>query len=333
MARIKRTLRTAEEVRNIFKENEYGFVMINNNIFDQFYEIEEHPYHEYKSHGKIKNTVTFSELDLITFIFLKFMNNYKFTLYLDEIAEYLQCSVKQLKFTMEKLQTLQGTINTPNGERQRKLVTQKEYVGFKDGKKAKLKEWYIDFDCDTKIVKKDGEEVEVPYNFFMVTINDFDLLINGKLTRKEFVLYLFLLRIYNFDSEPIYISNSKICERLNIKLYDTVQSYINKLSNIHIDDVPLITIDKPRNYNDMIFMRKEPSCKYLPTYNLMKINMLMNTHSEKIENCMETNFDKMEASLSKNGNEFELTGSQFNIKEKRVFNKWETDFNNAETIF
>ncbi|KQX69250.1 hypothetical protein [Paenibacillus sp. Root444D2] len=276
MARIKRQVLDPEQVRGYIKEH-MKFVMINNRIFDDFYENRELYYHPLKDEMYIdRNTkieTNFSDLDMVIFIFIHLLQLNKITLYEKEMAAYLGCHERYLKESIKKINLIRGNVKAQyNPHRdiidilsEPKEVSLINYKMDRKGRRSKspVPEWYVDFIPDHKKTK----EGTTPINFFAVTIDDLDLLTKGYLTRPEFILYLFFIRIHKEKSEqqkPFNLRNSTIAERLQIKGADTtLNKYIDKLESLG-----LIQINYPKNYDDKLMFRQEPSREFIPIANL-----------------------------------------------------------------
>ncbi len=347
MGRVKRKLMDAETINELI-ENQLPFVTINNRIFDDLYEQDKIFYKCPDKNDKLVERETkFTDLDMVVFVLLRFLDVNKLTLTKAEIAKYIGCSQKQLKTSLEKLGWIEAKCNAKYSridfkihiEEGRKvfLVNEKEYEGFdyKTKKKMKMTEWYVNFIPDHKVVKEEGEENIKPHSFFMVTIDDFNLLTSGRLSRSEFVTYLFMLRINNHFAEEdnrFYISTSKMADRLGVRLHDTMEKYIQKICSIELDNgfmpLPLITIERPKNYEQMIKARKEPSCRYVPTANLARTDELktnkVEMDSDKVE--VDLDFDEIEEMSS---NKLESNSN----KTEMSFDKLEVSLNSLEKDF
>ena len=212
--RHKRQLRKKEQIRELIEQGS-PYVPINNRIFDDLYEQEKITFQLLVGiQFQAAQESTFTDLDLIIYVFLTFLQRNKITLYIEEMADYLNCSSKQLRTSIQKMQGIKVDINVEGTAR---LITEKVETAFEAGKRTKAKVWYPNFTPEK--IEDEGEEKAVKY--FNVTIRDFDLLTQGKLDRKEFVLYLFLLRLDTDNGQNFYISHSKIAERLKIKGVET----------------------------------------------------------------------------------------------------------------
>lgn len=279
MAKKKRTLLDSSKIEEVINSG-MSFVQINNRIFDDFYSKEQLTYHprieKRKGEGAIcidnenTTTTTMNDLDMIVFIFLNFLSINKITLKTIEMASFLRCSEKRLKDSLEKLRMLEGVVNSrynvhaegereliPSGNRV-PLIIEKAGQGYDNGKLKRLPEWYIEF-CPNY---KRSKDTYIPINFFAVSLQDLKLLLNDYLTRQEFIFYLFIIRA-DTDQEgkkPVYWSNSKLGERLRIKGTDTtINAYVDKLLNLG-----LIEVNQPKNYEENIVKRQEPSRQFIP---------------------------------------------------------------------
>lgn len=279
--RYKRQVRTKEEIRGILEKHQQ-FVPINNRIFDDLYEKDKIVYRlilEKENRYSDPIETTFTDLDMIIYIFLGFLQRCAITLYPKEIANYLQCSEKQFNASIQKMRGIQVEANNRQyGEkfsitdRKPMLISEKNETAFENGKHTKAKVWYPNFNAD--IAEKDGEVRKV--NFFHLTIYDFDLLTERKLTRKEFILYVFLIRLDTDNNKHFYIKYSTIGERLKIKGLDTTLSgYIEKLKSFG-----LIEINLPQNYDRKVLSRQEPSYELIPIFNRQKLREM---REQKVE--------------------------------------------------
>jgi predicted transcriptional regulator len=262
MGRIKRKkIRGYEEIKERCNNN-LSYAQVNNEIFDQVYE-----------QGKI------TEADLILLIFLQIMHINKIALNKAEIARYLNISDRQVRDSIKKLNSTKAKSNSSHNPyfnnleivdmREVNLVTIKDHKAFnpKTGKNQKTDHFYVDFLPPAKTETVESKEITVYHSYFNVHIDEFDLIRDGVLGRKEFIVYLFINRIHNESRKnPICISISKISERLNIKMTENTYKYIQTLI-----DAGLITETKPANYDFNIENGIEPSCGYTPVYNLSKV--------------------------------------------------------------
>lgn len=304
MARIRRDLRSPETIRKTIEDGGIKYVMINNRIFDDFYE--KGTITQTKS-GK-EFTVTFNELELILFIFLKFLDKYDFQGYEDEIAQYIGYSTKQVKTALKRLQLLRGEMNNrfiqkdqareiiEDGEPLHKepLVKEKIVNGYVNNKLTPMKRWHVDYDCDYKkeVNEDTGEILYVPTNFFTVTIYDLDLFTKKILSKGEFIMYLFFIRKYKSGFDPVWFKTSTIAESLRIKLHGTAQKYIDRIVNLRIKDIyceenqdfPLVHTRKPKNFNDKLTNNHEPSIGYIPIYNEQMMKRLNNNMETDLNN-------------------------------------------------
>ncbi|KYG34928.1 hypothetical protein [Alkalihalobacillus trypoxylicola] len=285
MGRIKRKkIRGYDEIKNYIKSN-LAFVQVNNNIFDDIYE-----------KGKI------TEADLIVFAFLQLINQNKLVLSKMEIAKYLKMSDKQIRTSIIKLGEIKSKTNARYhwiygelrevDEQEAYLVNKKIHAAYNPvaQKNQKITHYYVDFIPPVKSAKSG----EVKYHsYFNVHIDEFDLLHNGILNRKEFITYLFFNRINREKAnKSIYITISKLSERLNIKLNQNTHKYVNKLI-----DLDLISEVRPANYNFKIDNGEEPSSSYTPIHNLALMNTVIERTSKKTAVNLEkteVDFDDME---------------------------------------
>lgn len=277
MARKKRELLSSDQIRDYIKSH-MPFVMINNKIFDDFYENRELFYHPIKDNGvqldyETKIKANFFDLDMVVFIFIHFIQINKVSLYPKEMASYLGCSEKALKESLTKLGLLRGKVKAKYNPYQdvTEILTEPKEVPLiclkmdRKGNRSKspVPEYYIDFIPDHKKTK----EGTTPINFFAVTIHDLDLLTSGHLTRSEFLLHLFFIRRHTEKHENqkgFHMSNSYIAECLKIKgANTTLNTYIDKLENMGF-----IQINKPKNYQEKLIFRQEPSREFIPKFNL-----------------------------------------------------------------
>ncbi|MCK0470866.1 hypothetical protein [Halalkalibacter sp. APA_J-10(15)] len=290
MGRIQRQkLRSYEEIKGRVIQH-LSYAQVNNFIFDEHYE-----------KGKI------SEADLIIFIFLQLMHINKIALTKAEISKFLNISDRQIRDSIKKMSKTKGVTNAEYCRHKQtvemkepfevNLITVKEHKAFNpDTRKSnKMDHFYVDFIPEVKSEEVDGQEIAVYQKFFSVHIDEFDFLREGILSRKEFVLYLFLNRIHNKDRKKLaYISITRLSERLNIKMPENTMRYIEKLLNLG-----LITETRPENYEFNIENGIEPSSHYMPVYNLQKINdaNIKETDTKKQEvnfNSTEVNYDDVE---------------------------------------
>lgn len=296
--RIKRTIRNSEQIRKLI-ENDKRFVPVNNRIFDDFYEqefIEYHPCHQEPETmrsslcGKYEH-LKMTELDLIVFIFLQLINYNKIAMYPHEIAKYLGCSNKALITSLNKLERMKGVINTrpihtqemkkiderrfswegvtkrEYDENSVRLITEKTFrahllVDEGIATTRKMSEWYVNFETDWEDCSSKKETKWKMINFFFVTIKDFDLLTKGLLSRPAFITYLYLIRRDSMGEHGIYMRDSYIADKLQIKSLSTVRTYLDEL-----ESMGLIKTFKPQNYNAKLEKYEEPSRIFKPYYN------------------------------------------------------------------
>ena len=309
----RKVLKGKENVRNMIKENGMEYIMLNNGIFDDLFEMDKldgviqvktNP--ETKEKERITGETKFSELEMIVFIFLQFMMKNSFTLSKEEIADYVGCSTKQLRLILERLRYFRAKCNSryyaredkivPNefNEGTTRLVSEKTYVAYnpKSKKNQKRLHWFTDYMPSHKFEEIEGKTVATPLDFFLVTIKDFDLLTNGTLTRTEFITYLFLLRRYKSgapDEKQMHWKFSTIAEKLNYKLPGTVQNHIEKLLSVEINGTPLIKEIRPKNYELQIEKGEEPSARFIPVYNPQILGEMDSEKEEVSSNEKEVN--------------------------------------------
>jgi len=318
LARKQRTIaigQEKEEIRRIIEETGMKYATIPNGLFDDIYTknnikglVQE------EIGGKkqwIEGDTKFTELELIVFIFLQFMMMNKFTLTYTQFAEYIGCSSKQLKVVLKRLQHFKGVTNARysthtdgiviDEEKEVPLITEKLHTAYnpKTKKNQKTLHWYTNYIPNHKETKnKSGESIK-PINFFLVTLDDFELLINEKLTRNEFVTYLFLLKAYKPSvdvNHQMYWKLSTISEHLNYKLVTTVHNHIEKLLSLNIDSVPLLEEIRPKNYDMQISKGEEPSSRYIPIFNPKKLVEMDSAKEEMNSSKVEMSFSEQEMS-------------------------------------
>ncbi|MEC1726943.1 hypothetical protein P9E34_19735 [Schinkia azotoformans] len=331
--RIRNVVRTREEIDSVIEKNGHKYILIPNNIFDDFYEkkatVTRKVMEKNKDTGELEEKEKiehFTELDMIVYIFLQFISKNKITTNKNRIAEYLDCSSKQLSVSLKKLRLYEGKINARYNpyhnvvdiieETVEPLITEKSYLAYnpKTKKRKQALHWFVNYIPYYKIKKKKDKEVAVAVNFFMVTFDDLQLLLDGTLTRNEFVTYLWLLRVYKYGAThdgQMWWSYSKIAERLNYKLPETIQNHIEKLLEIKIDDIPLLEEIRPDNYDLKLLQGEEPSAKFIPIYNPSKM-MEMDFGKEEVNSeNEEVNFKIAEVSLEKEEMDFEKAEALF----------------------
>lgn len=323
--RQKRTIvKGKEEIRKIIEENGMKYVLISNGILDEFY-----------TDGTVDER-QFTELDVTVYIFLQFLMVNKLTLSYEEIASYLGCSSKQLKKVLIRLQEFKGKVNAvyyPYEDRVKiideksvPLITEKTHSAYnpKTMKNEKRLHWYTNYIPYYKAVKKEV----VPVNFFMVTLDDLDLLTNKVLTRNEFVTYLFFLKAYKYgtsDEHQMWWKLSTIAETLNYKLVKTLHKHIEKILSLTINNIPLLEEIRPKNYDLQIDKGEEPSSRYIPRFNLSKM-VEMNFGKQEVNSLNlemdflneEVNFEKQEVDSRKEEVNF--------TKEEMDSPEWEMTF-------
>lgn len=283
--RYKRQLRTATTIRWLIEEMQ-PYVPISNKLFDALYEQESILYSPIKNGTFFQEKETvFTDIDLIIYVFLTFLHRAAVTLYLEEIAGYLKCSKKQLSNSIGKMRGIKVDLNNSYSygrrilhEVRNYLITEKNEAIYieeerqKKGKYRRGKVWYTNLEIDHK---ESGDEMK-PANFFFVTIDDFDLLTDGKLTRKEFIFYLFLLRTDTNNKHRFYLKNTTIARRLKIKGVDTtLASYIEKAEKLGI-----IQINYPENYEKKVMAGREPSREFIPLFNRSRLSLYQSKDDE-----------------------------------------------------
>jgi hypothetical protein len=307
--RQKRTLVDEKEIqqlrsdiRKIIEDTGMKYVLIPNGIFDDFYT------------NKDKQ---FTELDMTVYIFLQFMMVNKFTLNYKKFADYIGCSSKQLKEVLKRLQQFKGKTNAVyysyedkvkiTDETEVSLISEKTHSAYnpKTMKNQKTLHWYTNYIPYYKAQKKEV----VPFNFFMVTLEDFDLLTEGKLTRNEFITYLFFLKAYKYgsaDEHQMWWKLSTITETLNYKLVKSLHKHMGKILSLKINEVPLLEEIRPKNYDLQILKGEEPSSRYIPRFNTSKMMEMnfgkveMNSLNEEVNSeIQEVNFENKEMSFQK----------------------------------
>ncbi|MEH7381782.1 hypothetical protein V7138_15070 [Bacillus sp. JJ1533] len=330
MPRVKRQLRSQEEIRSLFESQGIKYVMINNKIMDLY----QRGYFEYKvkttdEKGNYIETdevrkVKFDSRNLALYIGLKFLDKMEFWCYVDEIAAFMGMSVKRIKERLEELQEINLLMNNrlmKDGKNELlkepmrfQLVKKHKDRGFERNRKVKTYRWYTPFDCELKeVTNPETKEVELKaHKYFMVSIYDLDLFINGILDEHEFALYLYLVQCYDSsdkESKGIAQTTSKIAENLNVKDVDVIQRRLDKLINLRVkdrfclenEDLPLIHASKPKNFNHKLMTRQEPSLHYYPVYNDTTIQKIHNIEPDPYpvdeENKEDTNPNKLDIDL------------------------------------
>lgn len=337
------------EIRNIIEETGMRYVLIPNGIFDDLYiQAEVNGVFQEKiddETGKKKTVwnegqTQFTELDMTVYIFLQFMMVNKFTLNYEKFASYIGCSSKQLKVVLKRLQHFKGKTNAIYfpyedkvkivDEMEVPLISEKVHSAYnpKTKKNQKSLHWYTNFIPNYKLVKKGDKEEVVPMNFFMVTLDDLDLLTDKKLTRNEFVTYLFFLKAYKYgtdDNHQMWWRLSTLAETLKYKLVGSVHKHVEKILNLKIDDIPLLEELRPKNYDLQIIKGEEPSSRYIPRYNPSKMSE-MNFGKQEMDSLNEEmSFEKVEMDSDK----VEI-GSQ---KEEVNSQNKEIDSDNLEAVY
>lgn len=314
-----------DEIRKIIEDNGMRYIFIHNGLFDELFTKQAIkglvPVKISDVNNPVRTITTWeigetkiTELEVIVFIFLQFMMKNKFTLKYKDFAEYIGCSSKQIKVALNRLENFEGTTNGKYSyvedniavveERSVKLITTKMRSTYSPTLKGSInsRHWYTNYIPN---YKKSKDDKFLPVQFFMVSIDDFDLLTNGVLSRTEFITYLFLLKSYKYgtkDEGQMWWRLSTIAEALNYKMVKTVHNHIEKLLNIKIGGVPLIEEIRPNNYELQILKGEEPASRYLPRFNAAKM--------------MEMNFGKQEMSFEKE--EMSLDKKEMNYIETEV---------------
>lgn len=313
MARKKRILigKGKKEINKLIEETGMKYVTIPNGLFDDIYcksEVKGVIQQEGEDGKKqwVESDTKFTELELIVFIFLQFMMLNKFTLTYTQFADYIGCSSKQLKVVLKRLQYFKGITNSRYSRYEEKtvvgeenevpLISEKVHTAYnpKTKKNQKTLHWYTNYIPNHKVVK---DKASKPINFFIVTFSDFNLLIDGKLTRNEFITYLFLLKAYKpsvDDNHQMYWKLSTIAEHLNYKLTSTIHSHIEKLLDLHIGETALLKEIRPKNYDSQIDKGEEPSSRYIPIFNPQKLREMDLEKSETSLPEVEMSFDETE---------------------------------------
>lgn len=295
--RTRRQVRSSEQIRELL-ESVRPYIPLNNRVFDDLYEMESLQYVEGNSNETHKTVLT--DMDMIIFVFLVFLQRAKITLYIEEIAKYLKCSEKQVRESIKKLKGIQVDINNRHRFGDRKMrdmttpllieKTEAMYVGgtskLAGGKTQKAKVWYSNFEIDHK-----EEEGQLKAgNYFHVTIYDLDLFTEGKLSRKEFIVYLFILRIDTNNNQKFYIRYSVMAERLRIKgAQSTLPKYIQKLA-----DLGLIEVNYPGNFDQKEIAGQEPSRELIPRFNRNQLAAFWSKHGEGDEQKVELDLNQIE---------------------------------------
>lgn len=318
LSRVRRNIvKGREEIDFIIDTNGMKYIFVNNNIFDDFYEkgkVKCRVAGRKETHDLIEEDVKFTELDMIVFIFIHFMSKNKFTLNKSEMAKYINCSSKQLKVSLDKLRKLEGKTNIRFrrvsddieiiDEKSVPLISEKYYSAYnpKTKKRQQKLHWFVNFLPKHEMKIVEGVEKAVPINFFMVTIDDFRLLLDDTLSRNEFITYMWLLRRCKYGVQnkgQVWWSYSKIAEYLNYKLPETVQNHIEILLATKINDTPLLDEIRPDNYEFKIMQGEEPSSKFIPVYNPLKMMEMSFGKEEVSSEKVEMSLKETEVSLKK----------------------------------
>ncbi|MEC1155631.1 hypothetical protein [Cytobacillus horneckiae] len=258
----------------------------------------------YSEDNQLKCTANFDERDFIIIILLKFLSLNDFRGYSQEIADYLGYSNKRIRERLKKLCFLQGSVNNIFHHRENerimhpegicvRMLNEEKVIGYEEGNiKRNYYKWHLNFDCDYK--KEDDENGEVAYtpiNFFKVTIYDLDLYTKGILNEKEFITYLYFIRSYNGQMD-IWHSVEALSQKLNIKDFRITEKIINRVTSLRVkdkfssdenEDFPLVHVDRPKNYEQKIRDRLQPSSYYKPIYNTQMCLRLNDEESNPYE--------------------------------------------------
>ncbi|MDM5199235.1 hypothetical protein QUF79_14535 [Fictibacillus enclensis] len=272
-----------DPIRQMIEERGMTYAIINNDLFDKLYCQTSVPGINYDKEKKewLPGETTFNDLELITYIFIQFTVINKINLSTKEMADYIGCSDKQLKVVLKRLQHFKGVTNAEYNtfsdsvriveEKEVPLISVKDHTAYiREKKKSKkTKHYYTNFLPMHKEVSSGDRKIITPENFFIVTIEDFDLLTHKKLSKTEFITYLYLLKSFKSGAKiekQVYWSFSKLAHNLNYRLVQTVHNHIEKLINLK-----LIAEHRPANYNEKVANGQEPSAKYEPVFNLAKL--------------------------------------------------------------
>lgn len=330
MPKVKRDLRKGKEIRKLFENQGIKYVMISNKIIELYkqgyYEYEVEEINDDGYIVSVPKKIKFDSRNLVLYIGMKFLDKMDFYGYLDEVADFLNMSVKRIKDRIQELQLIELPMNnqlnktTMQNElleqpRMVQLVRERGEIGFERNRKVKTHRWFTPFDCDLKKVRntetqKDELKAE---KFYMVTIYDLDLFINGTLDEHEFALYLYLIQCFDSsdkDKKGIAQSTSKISENLKVINPAVTQRRLDKLVNLRVKDkfctdeykdFPLIHSKKPDNYNHKLTTRQEPSLYYYPIYNDLTLQKIQKVEPEQDyiddENKSDSDLDKMDTEL------------------------------------
>lgn len=255
----RKHIKGKEEIQKIIESNGIKYLLVNNKIFDELYENEE---------------LKMSELDLITYIHLQIMMLNKITLSAKELASWIGCSEKQIRVVINRLKEYKVSCNcryspyeskvvlTDDGEeRMVSLITEKDQIAYNTvtKKNQKVKHWYPHLIPD----HKEDKNKPTPVNFFLVSLKDFNLFTGGKLSRTEFITYLFLLKAYAYGKEEkdqVWMRYSVIASKTRRKLPQTVHDHIEKFKELRIEGTPLIRQINPNNYQIRIDMGHVTLC-------------------------------------------------------------------------
>ncbi|MCP3738794.1 hypothetical protein [Rossellomorea sp. BNER] len=352
MGRTKRIERSAKEIRNVIENQGLKYILVNNDLFKLYKQ------GKYNTGETIKDKKTGEEKDLILnfdarffsiYIGLKFLDQIDFFGYKKEVASFIKekLSERRLRERLDNLKKIKMPVNNRFSKADGKhvllenpksvdLVRKRGEIGFERNRKVKTDRWFCPWDCNRKLVKTENGKELKPYDFFAVTIYDFDLYRNGILNDEEFVLYLYLVKSYNSndkDKKGIAQTVSKIAENLNVKNPDIVQKRLDKLVNLRVrdaycnegEDFPLLQTTKPKNHNQKLLTRNEPSLHYYPIYN--------DTTIEKINNKVEANEKEADGEFwgEDLNSDSDLNNSDTELIEDTHLYKTDTKINKTDT--
>lgn len=315
--RTKRELKTGEEIRAAISENGMEYILVPNKIFKLYkrglHEVEINNgaiWGEEKEYEKMN----FDSRYFALYIGLKFLDQMNFYGFKDEVAAFMNISERRLRERIKNIEKFKMPMNNEWDKHKDKfeivkdrvritqLVRKRGEIGFERNRKVKTDRWFCPWDCERKEVKSENGMELKPYDFFSVTVYDFDLFRNGILNDDEFVMYLYLVRSYNsneIEKKGIAQSVSKIAENLNIKNPDIVHKRLKKLVNLRVkdkwcsenEDFPLLQTTKPKNYNVKLTTRQEPSLHYYPIYNDLTIGKI-NDKEDAPDNVLDIDNNK-----------------------------------------
>jgi hypothetical protein len=291
----------------------------------------------------ITQRIRFDSRNLAIYIGLKFLDRMNFFGFIDEIAKFMNMSTKRIKDRLTDLENIKIEMNNEYNTVEDKhvllekprcypLISKRKEKGYEGNKQVETNRWYTPFNCDLKEIRNpDSNEIELKaHKFFIVTIYDFDLFLNGILDEHEFALYLYLVQCFNSDKDNkgIAQSISKIAENMNVKDTNIIQRRLDKLINLRVtdkycsigEDFPLIHTSKPKNYNHKLITRQEPSLHFYPIYN--------DTTIAKINNIEPEPYSHSEVKVDTDQNNLDT-----HLKGDSDFNNLDTNFNNVDSDF